>query len=104
MISVEGVVVVRAATERFLAELSVVVRLWGVWGAGGPVAFGRRITAPRPARRADWGLVNVDLNVHHYVHRRKSLNSLGPVNVVNVVNVFPYPLSCARARARTRKG
>jgi len=30
MISVEGVVVVRAATERFLAELSVVVRL-GRW-------------------------------------------------------------------------
>jgi len=29
MISVEGVVVVRAATERFLAELSVVVRLGG---------------------------------------------------------------------------
>ena len=27
MISVEGVVVVRTATERFLAELSVVVRL-----------------------------------------------------------------------------
>jgi len=27
MISVEGVVVVRATTERFLAELSVVVRL-----------------------------------------------------------------------------
>ena len=29
MISVEGLVVVRAATERFLAELSVVVRFWG---------------------------------------------------------------------------
>jgi len=27
VISIEGVVVVRAATERFLAELSVVVRL-----------------------------------------------------------------------------
>ena len=38
MISVEGVVVVRAAAERFLAELSVVVRLGevrGPWRPGG---------------------------------------------------------------------
>jgi hypothetical protein len=29
MVSVEGIVVVRAATAWFLAELAVVARLWG---------------------------------------------------------------------------
>ena len=54
MISVEGVVVVRTAAERFLAELSVVVRLWGSegapaarWRAGGasrhPIQPGGRV-------------------------------------------------------------
>ena len=98
---------VRAATAWFLAELAVVVRFCCLGGGRGGrrVACGRRITALRPARQADLELVNVGPNVHHNVHHQKPLDLLGPVNVVNVVNVFPL-LSRMRARARPhmRKG
>ena len=74
---------------------------------GGPSGrCGRaRITAPPSASRADWGSVNVRSR-HSPAHSPSETRwiFLGLVNVVNVVNVFPGPLSRGRARAHMRKG
>ena len=88
----------------FLAELKPSSSARGPAGRGGPVACGQRITAPPSASRADWGSVSVCFDIHRHIHERKCLIFLAPVNVVNVVNVYPGSLSCARARARTCKG
>lgn len=68
------------------------------------MARGRRITAPPSAIRADWGSVNVDRDIHRHIHHRKPAVLLGPVNVMNVVNVYPHLPSRVRARPYTRKG
>ena len=47
--------------------------------------------------------VDVRRDIHRHIHRRKPADSLGPVNVVNVVNVFRPRPSRGRTHPRTRK-
>ena len=69
--------------------------------------MGGGVMARPRARRAvpvSVRVVNMPGNVHRNVHGRNPTPLLGPVNVVNVVNVFPGSSSGGRARPRMRKG
>src|SRR5438093_1030859 len=87
MVSVEGNVVVRAATERFLAELSVVVRLCGVAGARrtGVVGLSERDRMRQGAHHSTSLSRSGGLGIGH---REKPAIFLGLVNVVNVCECF----------------
>src|SRR6478735_11645581 len=107
-------IVVRAATAWFLAELAVVVRLLrGGRAPGGPVALGCPnaigcwsvdITAPPSTTRVDWGSGDVGGDIPQHIPRQNPAVFLGSGNVGDVGNVFPGALSRVRARPHMRKG
>ena len=88
---------VRAAAVGFLAEHTVAARLWGSARVGGPVLFGRPVTARLPAKGGLWGSVGVSLLKTPI---RNSLNFLrfgGLGGLGGLFRLLFYSYACARA-------
>jgi hypothetical protein len=68
-------------------------------GPGGARARAR-ITAPHRARRVDPGPVDLRRDVHCWAQWPAAQETAGSVNLVNLVNVLPPPLSRVRASLR----